>query len=187
MRDGLIVGVILHVCSSSHNRCPSSRVCCPPRHRRRRHDDSLSPRRRHWLRSPPPTDADHEATRIIEDIATCVNERLSRASSPAVAARVGVAEQVDMDEGVVRTAPNLGWTNVPLQSCLEAALDLPAAVANDVRSITRGVWHHGAGRGVEDLACSSWAPAFGAASCVTATCWRERKASRRRDHRHRNR
>jgi glucokinase len=99
-----------------------------------------------------PTNADRGAYRVIDDIVECVRGCLSQASSRAAAAGVGVAGQVDTETGVVRSAPSLGWREVPLQAHLEKALDLPVAVANDVRATTRGVWRHGAGRGADDLA-----------------------------------
>jgi len=98
-----------------------------------------------------PTNADRGAYRVIEDIVTCVRECLSQASSRAVAAGIGVAGQVDSEAGIVRSAPSLGWREVPLQEHLEDTLDLPVAVANDVRAITQGVWTHGAGRGTDNL------------------------------------
>jgi len=98
-----------------------------------------------------PTNAERGADRVIGDIVDCVIECLSGASSRAVSAGIGVAGQVDSDAGLVRTAPNLGWTNVPLQERLETALDLPITIANDVRAITWGVWQHGAGQGADDL------------------------------------
>jgi glucokinase len=64
---------------------------------------------------------------------------------------VGVAGQVDAAAGVVRSAPNLKWTDFPLGEWLEQALGVPVVVENDVRAITWGVWRHGAGRGIDDL------------------------------------
>lgn len=98
-----------------------------------------------------PTNANRGAYRVLDDIVTCVRGCLSQASSRAAAAGVGVAGQVDSEAGVVRSAPSLGWREVPLQDHLEEALDLPVVVTNDVRAITRGVWQHGAGRGADDL------------------------------------
>jgi glucokinase len=98
-----------------------------------------------------PTNADRGAGRVIDDIVTCVDGCLSQASRRAGAVGVGVAGQVDAESGVVRTAPNLGWTDVPLRARLEDTLDLPVTVANDVRAITWGVWRHGEGQGTDDL------------------------------------
>jgi glucokinase len=98
-----------------------------------------------------PTHADQGPDGVLDDVVACVEGCLASASIQAVAAGIGVAGQVDTEDGIVRTAPNLGWTDVPLQDRLEAALDLPVVVANDVRAITWGVWTHGAGRGTDDL------------------------------------
>jgi glucokinase len=98
-----------------------------------------------------PTDAEKGPDGVLEDVAACVEECLKSASIRAAAAGIGVAGQVDSEEGIVRTAPNLDWTDVPLQDRLETALDLPVVVANDVRAITWGVWSHGVGRGTDNL------------------------------------
>jgi len=98
-----------------------------------------------------PTHADQGPGGVIDDVVACVDRCLDSASIRAAAAGIGVAGQVDPETGIVRTAPNLEWTDVPLRSRLEAALDLPVVAANDVRAITWGVWTHGAGRGVDDL------------------------------------
>jgi glucokinase len=99
-----------------------------------------------------PTNATRGAHRVLDDIVTCVRECLSQASSRAVAAGVGIAGQVDSEAGIVRSAPSLGWREVPLREHLEDALDLPVTVANHLHAITQGVWTHGAGRGADDLA-----------------------------------
>jgi glucokinase len=98
-----------------------------------------------------PTRAEQGPDRVVDDIASCAEACLDQAAHRAVAAGIGVAAQIDPDTGRVRTSPNLGWTDVPLQSRLEAALDLPVVVDNDVRAITWGVWQHGAGQGTDDL------------------------------------
>jgi len=98
-----------------------------------------------------PTDADQGAGQVLDDLVTCVRECLSGSTGEAVAVGAGVAGQVDAEAGVVRSAPNLGWTDVPLRAHLEEALGLPVRVANDVRAITWGVWQHGAGEGIDDL------------------------------------
>ncbi|WP_157942155.1 ROK family protein [Salinibacter altiplanensis] len=98
-----------------------------------------------------PTNARQGARHVLEGIATCVEECLSQSAGEAVAAGVGVAGQVDAESGVVRSAPNLGWTDVPLQAHLHDALGLPVTVTNDVRAVTWGVWRHGAGRSIDDL------------------------------------
>ena len=54
-------------------------------------------------------------------------------------------------DGVVRFAPNLMWTNVPLKRILEERLGISVFVVNDVRAATIGEWIYGAGKGFDDL------------------------------------
>ncbi|MGP3535951.1 ROK family protein [Microbacterium sp. RD1] len=54
-------------------------------------------------------------------------------------------------DGVVRTAPHLGWTEAPLRTLLADATGLPTVVANDA---TLGTWaehRFGAARGIDDV------------------------------------
>ena len=68
---------------------------------------------------------------------------------------IGVPGTPDIDAGVIQFLPNLPgkWLNVPLQSIIEAKVQLPVALINDVRAITLGEWTFGAGRGCETLVC----------------------------------
>jgi glucokinase len=70
-----------------------------------------------------------------------------------VAVGVGVAGQVDKNNGSVIFAPNLRWTHVPLQKELESIIHLPVVVVNDLAAITMGEWLYGAGRGSDDIVC----------------------------------
>lgn len=60
---------------------------------------------------------------------------------------VGAPGAVDPDEGVVRSAPNLGWSDVPLAEGLSALVELPVVVDNDVNVGAVGEHVHGAGKG----------------------------------------
>ena len=66
---------------------------------------------------------------------------------------VGIAGQCDNRRGVVRCGPNLFWPDVPFQDLLSDAAEAPVVLRNDVVMATVGEWRHGAGRGVDDLAC----------------------------------
>ncbi|MBL3685766.1 ROK family transcriptional regulator [Leucobacter zeae] len=57
-------------------------------------------------------------------------ELRGQAAVPVLGLGVGTPGVVD-DTGTVRTAPNLGWTNFPLQRILEQRTGLPTVVAND--------------------------------------------------------
>lgn len=79
---------------------------------------------------------------------------------------VGVAAQVRPRTGEVHFAPNLAWRDVPLREMLEATLDRPTLVTNDVRAATYGEWTHGGGQGAADLACLWLGTGVGGAAVV---------------------
>jgi len=101
-----------------------------------------------------PTDVGGGPDGVIAQIA-----RLARAltpegaPSPPLGLGVGVAGQITKDTGVVRFSPNLHWREVPFRDRLQAALNLPVVITNDVRAAAWGEWLHGAGQGAEDLIC----------------------------------
>ncbi|HEY5630401.1 MAG TPA: ROK family protein, partial [Candidatus Limnocylindrales bacterium] len=66
---------------------------------------------------------------------------------------VAVAGVVRRSDGLVRTAPNLGWAEVPLGDELAAALDLnvPIAIANDADMGLLAEHRRGAATGVDDV------------------------------------
>ena len=101
-----------------------------------------------------PTNVAGGPDRIIADIVEMVRKVLGQSPPSACAGLgVGVAGQITPDTGVVRFAPNLNWREVPFGDRLQATLNLPVVVTNDVRAATWGEWLHGSGRGVEDLIC----------------------------------
>ncbi len=63
-------------------------------------------------------------------VADLVRRLLASTDTPVLGIGVGSPGVVD-PLGVVRSAPNLGWTDVELQSRLHAEFDLPVHVAND--------------------------------------------------------
>ena len=65
------------------------------------------------------------------DTALDLSQRLfDRALAPLLGIGVGSPGIVD-SQGTVETAPNLGWTDLPLRSLLLERFDLPAIVSND--------------------------------------------------------
>lgn len=75
---------------------------------------------------------------------------LVRELGEGVPVGVGAAGIIDRD-GVVRYAPNLGVSDLPLGPQLEARLAVPVIVRNDATVAVYGEWRAGAGRGVDDL------------------------------------
>jgi predicted NBD/HSP70 family sugar kinase len=92
---------------------------------------------------------------LIEGIRIGVEELLrqtsvARASLQAIA--VGVPGVTDPSSGVVLLTSFFGgWRNVPLQGMLQSALELPAAIENDVKLAAIGERWLGAARGLSDF------------------------------------
>jgi glucokinase len=99
------------------------------------------------------TDVKDGPKAVEDEIIKAVQDLMASADSRPVGVGVGVAGQIEAGSGVVQFAPNLEWRNIPLQSELSEAIQLPVIVENDVRVATRGEWLHGAGQGCNDLIC----------------------------------
>ncbi len=87
---------------------------------------------------------------VLIDLLTDIDKYLKTSKKDVHVLGVGVAGQVNF-EGVVQSAPNLGWNNFPLKQRLEKELGLPTIVVNDVRAATFGEWRYGSGKKIADL------------------------------------
>ena len=67
---------------------------------------------------------------------------------------IGVPGVLDLEKGETLFLPNLPgtWSHIPLADTIARYTRIPTMLLNDVRSITNGEWHFGAGRGVDTLA-----------------------------------
>lgn len=66
---------------------------------------------------------------------------------------VGVASPGTLNPytGIVMFAPNLGWSDVPLQKLLQNELGLPVGIGNDANLAALGEQQYGAGKGIANL------------------------------------
>jgi glucokinase len=67
---------------------------------------------------------------------------------------IGAPGVLDLAKGETLFLPNLPgtWPNIPLADTITRFTGLKTILLNDVRSITNGEWHFGAGRGVDTIA-----------------------------------
>jgi glucokinase len=65
---------------------------------------------------------------------------------------IGCPGPLDVEEGILITTPNLGWTKYPVRDRISERLDLPATLDNDANCATYGEWWLGAGRGTRWMA-----------------------------------
>lgn len=72
-------------------------------------------------------------TDVTAKVSELVGQLVALATSPILGIGVGSPGIVDLN-GTVLSAPNLGWTNEPLQEILETRFALPVVVANDANA-----------------------------------------------------
>jgi glucokinase len=102
-----------------------------------------------------PTNSRQKPDRLIADLASLVEVAVQSAglkTRDLRAVSVGVPGAVDAVGGIVHHAPNLvGWKRVALGPKLEALLNVPVFVENDVNVGVMGEYTLGAGRGAQEL------------------------------------
>lgn len=77
------------------------------------------------------TDVEGGASAVVAQITELVRKLTGIAGSSVVGIGVGVAGQIETEGGAVRFAPNLDWHDVPLQSQLSTACNLPVVITNE--------------------------------------------------------
>ncbi|KPV60579.1 ROK family protein [Paenibacillus sp. A3] len=90
---------------------------------------------------------------VTEKLKKCIHSLIKKTpASPygIIGIGVGVPGLVD-DQGNVLSAPNLGWTDVPLQDMLEREFNLPIAIDNEANVGALGEKEFGAGRSVSNM------------------------------------
>jgi len=92
---------------------------------------------------------------VVAMVAEGVEAMLQQSSVPRSALRAiaaGAPGVTNVDQGIViATSYLMGWRDVPLRDLLEAALDIPAAIDNDVNVAAIGESWAGAARGTQDF------------------------------------
>ncbi len=72
----------------------------------------------------------------VDVVLDLIRSTIARAPGPVLGIGIGTPGLVDR-HGSVRTAPNLGWTDVPLRELVAAATGLPVLVCNDSDAATQ--------------------------------------------------
>ncbi|CAN5411398.1 ROK family protein [soil metagenome] len=101
-----------------------------------------------------PTDGHEGGEAGLKKIIETVGRSLEAADCPPKALGgigIGCPGIVDMERGILRTTPNLGWPDIPLAKALEKEFGCPVYVLNDVDAGTYGEYVAGAGKGARTL------------------------------------
>ncbi len=97
---------------------------------------------------------DRSAFEVLDDIANLVQETIAEsnvAPQRILGVGVGASGLVNHVTGINLRAASLGWNDVPIREYLEAQLNLPVCVDNNVRAMALGEAYFGLGRGVDVL------------------------------------
>ena len=110
---------------------------------------------------------------IVSDVGTmataAVSETLQKtggSQEQVVGIGIGCPGSIDLEAGVILTAPNLGWADYPMRDSVSERLGLPASLDNDANCATYGEWWQGAGRGAGVLAGVTLGTGIGAGLIV---------------------
>jgi glucokinase len=101
---------------------------------------------------------------VIDRIVESVKESLKKANltlRDVNGIGLGLPGAVDAQEGIVLFAPNIEWKKVQLKKILEAALQVPCFLDNDVNLGTFGEQRYGAGAGVKTVIGVFWGTGIG--------------------------
>ncbi|WP_027415922.1 ROK family glucokinase [Aneurinibacillus terranovensis] len=104
-----------------------------------------------------------------KDIADRMLEENSISKEHILGAGLGVPGFVDMEKGVVTTAVNLGWHDVPITKRLAEYLPYPAFVINDANAAALGEMWKGAGQNYRDLMCITLGTGIGGGVIINGT------------------
>lgn len=66
---------------------------------------------------------------------------------------IGVAGQIDRNNGIIISSPNLACSNLNLRKLIEEKYNIPVFIGNDVETATLGEMTYGAGRDYKDFMC----------------------------------
>ncbi|MGQ9629805.1 MAG: ROK family protein [bacterium] len=91
---------------------------------------------------------------VVRRIIDAIGEALDDGGMDLSKARgigIGAPGTLDMANGIVTFAPNLGWRDVRLKQLVESRLGIPTFIDNDVNMGTLGEYTAGAGRGAKDV------------------------------------
>jgi glucokinase len=102
-----------------------------------------------------PTDTSLNGKNIIVDIAKSIDHHLDELGETKAKLKgvgMGAPGPVDMDNGIIYEAVNLGWEkNTPLKDLLEVETGLPCVIDNDANCAALGEMWKGAGNGAKDI------------------------------------
>jgi glucokinase len=118
----------------------------------------------------------HDPDAVVAQISEGIQHLCTHAGIPRQAIRslaAGASGITDVDRGVViATSYLMGWRNVPLRAMLEAALEIPIAIDNDVNLAAIGEGNTGAAQGARDFVFLAIGTGIGAGIVLNGRSYR---------------
>lgn len=127
----------------------------------------------HQLKKPSPHSS--EAKDVVRALVEAARECESKTRKDGVirTASVGVPGTIDVEKGVVITAPNIPClAGFPLADALQLELQLPAVIENDANAAAVGEMWQGAGRGASTMVCITLGTGVGGGIILNGELWR---------------
>jgi glucokinase len=106
-------------------------------------------------RTYPERGADFFTERLLTVVQEAITAANLSAKTELAGVGIGIAGQVDRDDGILLSGPNLGvgLNNLPVAHLLRERFQMPVVVGNDVEVATRGEQVYGAARECDDFVC----------------------------------
>jgi predicted NBD/HSP70 family sugar kinase len=117
----------------------------------------------------------HDADAVIEHIADAVIElrdRFEAEGRRVLGVGVALPGVVEHDGAAIVHAPNIGWSDVPIERLLQEVVGLPVRAENGAKTLGQAEMWLGAGRGVENAVVTLWGTGVGAAIFTNGALYR---------------
>jgi len=125
------------------------------------------------VQATPQAEKPAEIVRALVNAMTACNTEVTERGGVVSAASVVVPGTVNLDEGVVITAPNLpSLDSFPLKATLEAELGTRVIIENDANAAALGEMWRGAGQGYRTLICVTLGTGVGGGIILDNNLWR---------------
>ncbi|MGY4690282.1 ROK family glucokinase [Salibacterium sp. K-3] len=101
-----------------------------------------------------PTNKDNDGEHVLEDIARSIRQKWGEhklSVADVKGAGIGVPGFVDVKNGTIEFAVNIGWRNYPVASVLSDLLEIPVVLDNDANLAAAGEYWKGAATDADDV------------------------------------
>ncbi len=104
----------------------------------------------HQLEVPVPLSTPQNAVKMLQEGLETITAKIDKDRiMPAIG--LGTPGLVDMHSGVIKSAVDVGWSEIPIKEMVEKTLGLPTFVVNRSKAAALAEFWYGAGQGIKNL------------------------------------